>query len=221
VKRRQKIFNFKPIEKPENASITPQRSMVIKVFKVGIFLMLIIAPIVILMAVITPFTGSKSREHSLEKYALSDGFDYDEFDRFFARLRTDAEYSFYFMALESDKQDAIQNEIYSMLDKNRTKSRLLHQINSTREKVRAVTVLFTKFDFKDDFKGNMDVYPGLEPVIWQFIEEEFKLTILGLCYKATYQPNFIFEWSAPARLSAQRLRYIVERSKRKKVLYIK
>ena len=78
------------------------------------------------------------------------------------------------------------------------------------KRVQSLSILFVNLDYDVEVSGPSE---ELNKIMWRLLEEEFKLTILGLCYKATFDPDFAFTWDDSARASALKIRKIIDHLK--------
>ena len=177
--------------------------------KIGKYLLIIVAPIIFIMLAITPIVMYKTGKSRLEQYKLPKDFDRKDVIFVVSNMRKNHELEFYFQTLNTHLLNKASEEAAQILENNRNKQGLLNQIGKMKEKVKSLSIFFESLELPDDFKEYPEHYPELHKIMYQFIYEEFKLTILGLCYKATFDPDFSFQWDVDARLSAEKIRNII------------
>ena len=200
--------NNKHPEKEKKVDPSKERKKKSFGFKVSIFLILIFAPIFLIMLVFTPLAAKKAREQLIATYRLPPNYQRKDFDKVLSIMKNSYEFQFYFFALKN-KLDTLSEEAWQVLNQNRTPETLFAQMEEMMAVVKASGLLFLHLDYTEDFFNNPQNYPQLSEVYWSFLMEEFKLTLLGVCYKTTYDPHFTFSWDDESYEAAQKLRTIV------------
>ena len=173
------------------------------------FLLVLGAPIVILMLVLTPIASQKSREVFFQRYHLSSEFAAPEIGYLVGRMKQDPEFTFYFDVLDERGIQLATEEVYNILKDNNEKVRLFDQIIKGQEKVKSIGILFANIQLPADYTHHPDQYPNIQKVVYKFLYEEFKLTILGMCYKIVYNRRFFLQWDHATQSSAMKLKSIV------------
>ncbi|HBR15620.1 MAG TPA: hypothetical protein DD723_08825 [Candidatus Omnitrophica bacterium] len=166
---------------------------------------LIFSPVLLIMLIFSPLTSRRSSKSHLRPYRLSENLDRESIGFIIDKMREDQEFQFYFFVLDPEHIDRISGDIFHLLSENRDKSFLLYQIEQLKKAVNSMKQVFDSVEFPEDYFENPALHPELNQLVWQFLLEDFKLTVLGLCYKATYDTNFALQWDKKDQSFAQKL----------------
>ena len=171
---------------------------------------LIVAALALLAAFgLWAFFGSTDEpQDPTERYRITTTLDAEAIDRMVDVMRQEPEFAFYFSVLDERAQRPIRQEAASIILENATPEGLLEMIKEAYAKTQSLGAAFYFMEYGDDFARTPAFYPQLNELFWSFIKEEFQLAILGVFYKAHYDPQFVFTWDELTRLAAQKLRQI-------------
>jgi len=176
-----------------------QRRILIKIVVV---IVMILTPLFVLMLGLTPFARSKTEKRISNPYQLPSFYNRDDLVGIVAAMSKDPVFALYFRTLTpTNISDAIR-ETYEFLDKNRGKDLLRSEIERKQRKVEALSVAFMQEDYPAEFSRSPLEHERQAHILWTFFYEEFKVTLLGLCYKATYEPAFNFRWQDQSMVTA-------------------
>ncbi len=175
------------------------------VFKFVIFVFIILAPVIFIMVVMGPLAAKKTNDDLLKRYALPVDFSKTEFKSLVTLLKNDAEFKFYFFAMDEKKVEQAIDEVYQLLVSQHTQKGWQQYLEDIKTKVNAHSVHFMHMAIPEDFYEDSELYPTIVKVMDQFLYEEFKLTLVGLSYKSVYDNEFSFQWDEATRLAAQKL----------------
>ena len=183
-----------------------KKSSVKLILAVGILLL----PVVITVVIFTPFIISKTHINNyLKIYRLPDLFSENDILQIIQKMRDDREYAFYFQNISQGRLQRAGSEVYAILDGSRSKDKMADAINAQTEKVKLLAVLFTQLQYPTAFYDHPQDYPELTHALTSFLYEEFKLSIIGLIYKAKYDRAFTFQWDAASQEAARQLQGII------------
>lgn len=188
-----------------------------KYLKYFLIFIVIFIPLLIVVLVFSPLAKQKAVKEintQYDRYVLPAQFTKENFEQLIEKMKEDNEFKFYFYAFSNDQIDLITNETYMILDQNREREGLLKTIQEQKKMVQGLSEVFFSLEYPDDFIKNPKNYPELNNVIWSFLQEEFKLTLLGAIYKSNFNREFLFLWGDSVHLSADKLRKIIFSLKR-------
>ena len=173
--------------------------------KLRLILTVLAAPVVLLTIVLYPLVLRFNFERYTQHYRLPKNFTKTNIELAVRQMRQDTEYQFYFKILGPESIARAAHEAYKILDKNRGQSQYLQQITALKNMIQSRAILLHNSHYPADFTQNPLAYPDLIRELWDFLDDEFQLTILGLCYKATYDLKFRFQWDETVLQSAQKI----------------
>lgn len=180
------------------------------------FLVIIIAPVVLLVVIFSPIVVQKSHQRVVERYMLPSHPSLEDIQTMVESMRGDEEFDFYFYALDQDTVDQSLTNVSQIVSLAENKELLFKALNKLKKQVDALSVLFYNVEYPDGFVVNVDDYPEMKNIMQNFLKKEFQLTLIGVCYKVLYDSQFSFQWSKTAHLSAQKLRSLVFKIKQNK-----
>lgn len=183
------------------------------ILKMVAVLLMLCVPIVVIMMVFTPLAIKKNTQEVEEQYSLPENFVKDDVISIVNKMKQDQEFAFYFYTLKPKAIERITQEVFVILDENRKQDLLNKKLREVTEEVVQLSILFLHLEYDDEFVKNPSQFPELNQTLWKFLEEEFKLTILGLCYKVNHDKHFSFQWGPSAKLAAQKLQSIIAQTK--------
>lgn len=184
-----------------------------KIFKFLIFVLIIVVPIIIVMSVMGTMAQEKRKKEFIQNFSLPELYSKEDVDRIIERMRQTNEFAFYFYALRPEQIEMARQEVFQILDQNRTKEMLIQTMMTQIEPTSKAAVLFSSLEYPEDFSQDMSKYPKFKEILEQFLYEDFKLAILGLCYKATYQITFMFNWDKATRSAAVKAHKLISSAK--------
>ncbi|HLF17531.1 MAG TPA: hypothetical protein VI749_01390 [Candidatus Omnitrophota bacterium] len=155
-----------------------------------------------------PFKKKDPLLEAIQRYRSPADYTSADIRRMVDTMREDPEFQFYFQALRGQQQNQAIDEAIAVLEANRTPASLLERIEESQGHVRGLGATFYHLEYTDEYVKSPGKSPQLEEVFWQFLSEEFKLTVLGVFYKANHDPRFVFQWDPALVLAAQKLREI-------------
>ena len=177
--------------------------------RVFIFIGLIAAPVVLIMMIFSPLAQKKNNAPSLEPFRLPANYQQEDIINIIKHFRGHPDFQFYYNALAEEQVENATVEIVFILLKAKSAEALLDEITKMKNDVFLAGIMFNSVQYDDDFMEYPDDSPELRGVMWRFLYEEFKLTMLGMCYKATYDSQFSFQWPQETRLAAAKLKSMV------------
>ncbi len=183
-----------------------KNSLLIKI--IGVIFILFI-PLVITVGIFTPLASHQKKGKSVT-YTMPRNFTKDDFRKLVQSMRRDQEFVFYFYALPKESVNAAMEDVYPVIDKNRDQAQYLGLLHETQEQVESLAIVSQSFNYNDDFFQAPQKYPDLSRALWLFFYEEFKLTLMGLSYKAEYDPSFAFKWNEQTKISAVNTKRMVK-----------
>ncbi len=189
-----------------DSSPTPKRSAL----KIILFVLLLFAPIIILMVIFTPFAEEKIAERVVNDYRLPGNYTQEDIVNTVKKMRRDPEFQFYFYAVPLDRVAEATYEVYEIMNRSRSQEGLRAEMTQLQEKIKAMAVVFYHMDYGDNFITNPEGFPDLNKIMNDLVYEEFKLAVMGVCYKSTYDESFRFEWTQTERLAAQKLHKVLK-----------
>ena len=147
-------------------------------------------------------------EHILSPYQLPKNFSRTDVLLAMEHMKDANEFGFYFHALKTKDVRRVVDEAWAVLDANRDQESLHQEIERLYSRVKSLALVFAYLDIPEDFAQHRDRHPEINRMMYQLLNEEFRLAVLGLCYKATYQNSFQFEWDLSAYTASTQIRNI-------------
>lgn len=188
------------------------RSSAIKsLVKLCLLILLFLAPVLVLMGVFTPFASKKISERVMSNYQVPEDFKIEDITQVVKNMRSDPNFLFYFSVLDKDNIAQGTFETYEIMNRSRSNAALLSELNRLQQKTKSLAVMFYHLEYTEDFVQNPESYPDLNKIMMNFLFEDFKLAVLGICYKSNYDESFVFQWDQPSRLAARKLYTIVKK----------
>lgn len=181
-------------------------------FKYLVVFIVIFIPLVLVYTVFSPFAGRKvvkEINQKYDQYVLPAQFSEKDVKNLIEKIKKDSEFGFYFYALKPEQINQAVQEVYQTLDQNRGEEKLLQLIQTQKQKIQNISQLFYYLDYTESYINNPHSYPELDQVLWEFMQEEFKLTFIGIVYKANFNRNFVFSWNTSTQRSAEKLRRLI------------
>jgi hypothetical protein len=169
------------------------------------------SPVILTIAIFMPVISRQRSTASAVPDNFRAEFQKENIVKLVQGMRMNGEFRFYFEILSPENIEQAIDEVYSELDQNRSSVAMKELLFSKKDQVRTKAILFNSFDYSalqsdtEDFRQESVFQP-----LWLFLYEDFKLTILGICYKALYDKNFSFSWEADIKQAALNLRHIIE-----------
>ncbi len=186
-------------------------------FLIKTFLALLVlgAPVLALVLIFKPFVKQPQAERPvlLIDYRLPDGYQRKDITEQVKKMSEDPEYLFYFYSIDKDEIVNATREVFEILDRARHQQSLQKEMLDLQKKTQALATMFYHLEYSDEYLADPTAFPELQKVLKAFLYEEFKLAILGVSYKGTYDPAFRFEWDRTSRLAARKLHAILLRRK--------
>lgn len=175
------------------------------------------APVLVLLIIFKPFVNQRTvEERPLVQidYSLPRGYQRKDVTETVKKMSEDPEYLFYFYSI--NKEDIVQAtfEVFEILDRARRQELLKTEIDSLQKKTQSLATMFYHLEYTDEYVDDPSAFPELQKVLNTFLYEEFKLAILGVCYKGTYDEMFVFQWDRTSRLAARKLHGILLKRRR-------
>ncbi len=171
-------------------------------------LAVLVAPLILLTVILYPMIKKSGPEKYIENYHLPQAFTRANLDTIVDKMHQDTEYQFYFRMLGPKSREQAVSATYQILDKSRTPQKQLQEMQALKGQIESKALVLNTLNFPSDLTTNVSQYPDIISKFWDFLGEEFQLTILGLVYKATYDENFHFIWNDATRQAAQKLESI-------------
>jgi len=181
------------------------KNRLIRIFAI---ILLLILPIIIVMVIFTPIARNKNIQLNYERYTLPENYTEEDIRACIAKMKSSNEFRFYFNALRDSELDEVIDDAVKLLLQTREQKALLNLISIMQEKVIAKSTLFNHLSYPEEYFIRPNDFPQLTNVLQDFIASEFKLSILGLVFKSTYDQKFSFDWDNSARSAAHKLRSI-------------
>ncbi len=144
-----------------------------------------------------------------ERYVLPAQFTYDDFAAMVEKMRSQKEFTFDFFALTKEQVKIIVDQLYPILDQNRTRDQLFLIIQDRKIALQSISELFYRMDYPQEYIDHPKNFPELNKVIWEYQQEEFQLAILGVVYKANFDRDFTFKWDKISFIAAEKLKQII------------
>ncbi|MCR4336740.1 MAG: hypothetical protein NUV91_02900 [Candidatus Omnitrophica bacterium] len=187
--------------------------------------LLLIAPFVLVLVFLRGCFLAMGSPGTLQSYRLEKDFQEAQVKTIAFRMKKEKEFENYFYLLDDISVGQAVRELYPALDQARDQASFLQLVHQLQENIERTAILFKNVRYPKDFSKNPSKYPEMAEVLWRFFYEEFKLSIVGLSYMATYDPNFRFIWNPEIRSVADYLKSIAfsipveERKKMNHFLY--
>jgi hypothetical protein len=142
---------------------------------------------------------------NLHQYVLENGFVRDDVTRVIQKMKEDPDFKFYFELLNNRVVVQGGEDAYAVLSAHREEKSLLTQIMIMQKHVLSFATLVNAFDIPEDFIEQQDQYEDLNEIFRNLLYEDFKLAVLGVCYKATFDEHFAFKWDKDTLLAANKI----------------
>ncbi len=160
-------------------------------------------------------------EEGLKAYVLPEDFSQEDVGRVIQAMRNDAEFAFYFRAFTEQEVGRATAEVYALMRTFKDRKDFLHAIEKKTGTVSSLVRVLLTTDMPDDYAKNPARYPELRNLMGKFYFEDFQLTILGACYRSTYDKHFRFHWGSEARALARRLNRLIVEAGKKRLISLK
>ncbi|MFA5260363.1 MAG: hypothetical protein WC450_03955 [Candidatus Omnitrophota bacterium] len=165
---------------------------------------ILLIPLVLTVLICRPIIAQHMSRSIAVHYRLPDDFKKADVERMVWHMGQEPEYAFYFRALSADDLKNFVDDVYSLLNTRRGRefhSKLVREMQSS---VEDMAVLINTLSLPDNMTA--ESHPDIIVMFWKFFLKEFQTTVVGLCYKATYDQDFRLEWSPEARSAARKLK---------------
>ena len=175
------------------------------------------APVLVLLLIFKPFVSQQVAEERPAvqiDYSLPLGYQRKDVTEVVKKMSEDPEYLFYFYSIGKDDIVKATYDVFEILDRARNRDALKSEIDSLQKKTQSLATMFYHLEYTDDYVDDPTAFPELQKVLKTFLYEEFKLAILGVSYKGTYDENFYFQWDRTSRLAARKLHGILLKRRR-------
>ncbi|MCA9394872.1 MAG: hypothetical protein KC900_11755 [Candidatus Omnitrophica bacterium] len=175
------------------------------------------APVLVLLLIFKPFVSQQVAEERPAvqiDYSLPLGYQRKDVTEIVKKMSDDPEYLFYFYSIGKDDIVKATYDVFEILDRARNRDALKSEIDSLQKKTQSLATMFYHLEYTDDYVDDPTAFPELQKVLKTFLYEEFKLAILGVSYKGTYDENFYFQWDRTSRLAARKLHGILLKRRR-------
>jgi hypothetical protein len=183
--------------------------------KVTKILLIVLIPISLLylMTLFIPkkHSSKNSMAALLSVYKLEKDFALADITRIVDHMRKDKEFSFYFSVIPNVRIQEITREVFQLLVKNNSQEAIFNTMTDLKSKIYAISSLFYHMDYSNYSPQDPNRNEDLDKLFWGFLEEEFELAVLGVCYKANYNPQFVYEWDISAIQAAEKLKAILSK----------
>jgi hypothetical protein len=174
--------------------------------KIGGVILIILIPVFLTILILMPvIKGSRSQKYA-DHYQLKEGFTAYDIDQIVDRMSQDHEFYFYFLTLSTDSVAQAVDEVQRLLNQNRGREALDRLLVKMMAGIEAEASQLSRLSYPEDFSSRPQNYPEITQKMWNFIYEEFKLAIVGVCYKASYDTQFQFRWQSTTAQMAVRLK---------------
>lgn len=183
-----------------------------KYLKYLLISLVIFIPLLVVVFVFSPLAKQKNLEAiniQYDRYVLPPQYTKKNFEQLIEKMKEDNEFRFYFYAFSNEQVDLVVRETYEILDQSREGDKLLNIIQEQKNIVQGLSEVFASLEYSDSFIKSPKNYPELNNVLWSFLQEEFKLTLLGAIYKSNFNREFLFLWTDSVHLTADKLRKII------------
>jgi len=173
----------------------------------------LIFPAVILIAVAAAVLLPRLKKEdpldkAISRYQLPEKYTRADLETMLVTMAKDPEFAFHFQVLDGEKRQEATEEMFALLLTYPNREMVHQALVEQQEKVLAQSTLFYSLDFPPEYVTGPSDFPSLDAAFWQFIEEEFKLVVLGVYYKTNLDRNFVFAWQQTAVLAAEKFEKI-------------
>ena len=176
----------------------------------------LLTPPIFLVSLLKPVITRKTKSDILKNYRMAPEMTDDDLLLMIARTKKDPAFRFYFYALPKNEAEGGIASVVKVLKDHRSKEALRDAIEKKKQLVNSLGVSFTYLNIPADDPQYITQHPETLPAVYEFLQEEFELTTLGLCYKSTYDPAFRFTWDKTMQLAAKKLKMIIFELKKSK-----
>ncbi len=167
---------------------------------------IILVPILVTIMVCRPIIARYMSSSYMSVYKLPEAFRKEDIRSIIFNMMREPEYTFYFRALSEEDVPQVIDEVYHALDTHRGRSEHQKLLLEWQKSVEDMATLIDSLSFPEEMTA--ESHPELVVMLWKFLRKEFQTTIVGLCYKATYDEEFRLKWSAKSVKAAQLLREV-------------
>lgn len=188
------------------------RSHVIKkLVKFCLIILLFMAPVMVLMLIFTPFASDKITQRIATSYKIPENYTHDDITQTVMKMNKDPEFPFYFSSLTNEEIVQATYEVYEVMNRARSAELLLAELNQQQQKTKALAVMFYHLDYTEEFINDPVGFPDLYKVMKALLIDDFKLAVLGVCYKSNYDEKYVMVWDQVSRSAARKLRDIMNK----------
>ena len=167
---------------------------------------IILIPLFLTVLICRPIIAKYMSRPIIVHYRLPAAFTKLDVERVIWHMGQEPEYAFYFRALSADDLKKFVDDVYLLLDAHRGRElhkKLVLEMNSAVEDMAA---LINTVSFPENMTAESN--PEMIIIFWKFFMKEFQTTVVGLCYKSTYDKDFRLQWSPEAQSAAQKLKNV-------------
>jgi len=165
--------------------------------KILALLILICFPMILLWVLLTPV--ARSHKHRQRQYTLAVNFNQPELYTLAEQLKSDPEYAFYFSSLSPVTISRAVAEVYAMIGWQKDQTAMLETIKKMQSRLERSASAFELKKMTLAAADNEEAQKKLNRAIWDFIYEDFKLALAGVCYRIIHDNSFFFVWSKEAQ----------------------
>jgi len=169
------------------------------------------APIMVIMLIFTPIASDKITQRIATSYKIPENYTHDDITQTVMKMSKDPEFPFYYSTLTKEEIVQATYEVYEVMNRARSAELLLAELNQQQQKTKALAVMFYHLDYTEEFINDPVGFPDLYKVMKALLIDDFKLAILGVCYKSNYDEKYIMVWDQISRSAARKLRDIMKK----------
>jgi len=170
---------------------------------------MITIPLIVIMVLFSPLVAQKQKKIYSQVYPISENFTQEDIRSTIGKMEKDGEFFFYFMVLTDQDKEMAAEEVFQILSRNRGKDKHYRQIMESMKEAKSLATLFGTLVYPEKFHAEPEQYPVLGRTLHTFVYEEFKLTVMGLCYRSMYDKNFRFQWDETSQEAATKLQKLI------------
>jgi hypothetical protein len=170
---------------------------------------LLLFPLVVIVLVFSPFSMSKAVNNSDKLCRLPAHFTMADVVAVSSHMKEKEEFYFYYHSLSREQIERAIQEVYEILTGKTDQESFYKAVAVAKDRVESVAVIFNSLEYSDEYLQRPFEFPNLNRMLVFFIYEDFKTSLLGMCYKGTFDKNFHFEWKESSQEAAQRMRNIM------------
>lgn len=169
----------------------------------------LIAPVIIIMLIITPFAKRKYRQNAIEFYQMPEDFVKQDIINFVEKMRYDRGSQLHFKVLDEDQIASATKAATKIMFENRAKDKLYQQVIKKQKEIAAIGYVFDGLGEVQGMFDETDNAVDYKELSLHMVYDDFILRILAASYKSIYDIEFDLKYDRKTRFYAEKAQSIL------------